>query len=68
MTHSPRYYRTRAKLTQASLAKQLGIKQPYYSAIENGKKPFPFHVFWGFVQVTYLTPQEMYDVAKLLHK
>ena len=61
---TPKYYRTRAKLTQEQLAKQLGISRSYLALLETGRRTWQMPDFIAWVDILHLTNDEAMTVAR----
>lgn len=66
--NDPRYYRTRAKLTQAELAKILNKSESFICQLETGERKFTLETFIEWKDALHLSDAEFIAVAKLLQK
>jgi len=65
MTHSPRYYRTRAKLTQAELARQLGVTKGLICHFEADRRTLGFSNFASWCDILHLSDSEIVAMVKM---
>ncbi len=62
---NPKYYRTRAKLTQEQLAKQLGKSKTFMCNLETGERKFTLETFCDWADALHLSDAEFVTVARL---